>query len=213
MELSFENGSLIAHIYGETMETCEKIAHASDQQCEIHEVDQENFKYAVIWKGSEAIDFLAKQNKYIEYLQPSHPSSLITKYNLMSPDAVAPVKAHTSDSGWDLTIVRLDKTKGNVQFFSTDVSIEPPHGYYFDLVPRSSLSKTGYILANSVGIIDQSYRGPVIAALIKIDQSAPDMTLPNKCVQLILRPWYHSMMIESTLSNTIRNDGGFGSTN
>ena len=213
MNVEFENSTIVVKERCETLETCEKIAMESNLQCEIHEEEQNNFKYNVVWKGSDAIDYLNKKSEKLEYLQPMMPVGLTTKYKLLSDNAVVPTKAHASDSGWDLTVVDVHKQSGNVTFFTTNVSVEPPHGYYFDLVPRSSLSKTGYILANSVGIIDQSYRGPIIGALMKVDQSMPDLELPCKCLQLILRPWYHCSFVNESMTNTVRNDGGFGSTN
>ena len=52
------------------------------------------------------------------------------------------------------------------------------------LVPRSSISKTGYMLANSVGVIDRTYTGNVLVPLIKVDKSMPDLILPARVVQL-----------------------------
>jgi deoxyuridine 5'-triphosphate nucleotidohydrolase len=212
MEVNFENCTLSVSQNCENIKTCEDIAHSSNLQCEIHENENDQFKYSVVWKGSDAIDHLANKMQKLEMLQPLVPVGLMAKVKLLSSTAVMPKKANTSDSGWDLVITKIHKKIGNVTFFSTEVSIEPPHGYYFDLVPRSSLSKTGYIMANSVGIIDQSYRGPIIAALMKVDPNAEELKLPCKCVQLILRPWYNCLMKQEELTHTQRNDGGFGST-
>ena len=78
--------------------------------------------------------------------------------------AVFPTKSRMSDAGYDLTIIKLLKTKGNVHFYTTGLTIIPEYGYYFNLHPRSSISKTGYMLANSTGIIDSTYTGPLIIA-------------------------------------------------
>ena len=209
----FEGSQLIAETYVETEEKASQIAEETNLMCEIHETENKNLKYKVVWKGSETIDLFDKYKVKADMLQPIYPVGLQFKYNLMSKDAVCPTKAHCSDSGWDLTVLKKTKTNGMVSFYSTEVSVEPPHGYYFDLVPRSSLSKTGYMLANSVGIIDQSYRGPIIAALIKVDPDAKELELPNKCVQIILRPWFNAIGINATLESSSRGDGGFGSTN
>jgi deoxyuridine 5'-triphosphate nucleotidohydrolase len=130
-----------------------------------------------------------------------------------TPEAFAPSKTRSSDSGYDLTIVKLLKTVGNVYWYTTEISVQPPFGYYFDVVPRSSLSKTGYILANSVGVIDSSYTGHIIVVLIKIDNNAPDIQLPFKPVQMIPRSIEHFTPVQvETLEETDRGDGGFGST-
>ena len=97
--------------------------------------------------------------------------------------------------------------------YDTGIAVQPPWGYYFELVGRSSISKTGYIVANSVGIIDASYTGSLKVALIKINKDAPDLELPARLVQLIPRQLVHMEAIEvNDLAHTQRAGGGFGST-
>lgn len=128
-------------------------------------------------------------------------------------DAVPPKKVRASDSGYDVTILEEIKCIGNVHFYTTGIKVKPEYGWYFEMVPRSSISKTGYILANSVGTIDQSYVGEVIVALMKVDSSANDLELPCKVTQIIPRPIIHKEFLETdNLEETERGDGGFGST-
>lgn len=128
-------------------------------------------------------------------------------------NAQLPHKTRASDSGHDLTLIKLEKRIGNIELYDTGIKVKPPYGYYFDLVPRSSIIKTGYILANSVGIIDQSYLGNILVPLIKTDKSTPDLELPSKLVQLIPRPIVHIEFEEvNDFNATDRNSGGFGST-
>lgn len=135
-------------------------------------------------------------------------------YCLKETSAVAPSKTRESDAGYDLTLISVNKVIGNTTFYDTGVALEPPKGMYFDLVPRSSISKTGYVLANSIGIIDNEYRGNVLVALTKLDKDAPDLTLPNRLVQIIPR---YSMHLEcqpkEELVSTERDTKGFGSSN
>ena len=87
------------------------------------------------------------------------------------------------------------------------------NGYYFELVPRSSISKTGYSLANNIGIIDQNYRGEIIVALRKNDEKADDLILPCKIAQLIPKQWFNMVFEEDVnITETVRDTGGFGST-
>ena len=97
--------------------------------------------------------------------------------------------------------------------FTVDLGFkaEPNHGYM--LVPRSSLSKTPLRLANSIGIIDKNYRGKV---MVKVDNiSNEDFTMAEgKCYFQIVAfngvlPRYS---LVSSVSETKRGDGGFGST-
>ena len=100
--------------------------------------------------------------------------------------------------------------------YDTGIKIEVDEGYYTEIVPRSSISKFGYILANNIGIIDNHYRGNLMIALTKIADDAPEIVLPFKCCQLIVRKQIYSNLIEITddtlLTETDRNTGGFGST-
>ena len=97
--------------------------------------------------------------------------------------------------------------------YDTGIKVQPAFGWYFDLVPRSSISKTGYMLANSIGVIDRTYVGPVLVPLRKVDPHAPDLELPARLVQIIPRPIVHIQWEEvEALDETARGAGGFGST-
>ena len=121
-----------------------------------------------------------------------------------------------SDAGYDLTIISLYKTFSNkTKLYDTGIKIDIPNGYYVEIVPRSSISKSGYMLSNSIGIIDQGYKGNLYVALTKIDDEMPDLTLPFKCCQLLIKKQIYSKFYETNeqLENSNRNIGGFGSTN
>lgn len=140
------------------------------------------------------------------------------KISLVHPDAVVPSKAHVDDVGHDLTLISLAKTFDNgVQLYDTGIRVEPPEGYYVEIVPRSSISKSAYMLANSVGIVDPGYRGNLFVALRKMDPAAPDLELPCKIAQLIVRraetsvPPIH-VVFDMDETATARGTGGFGSS-
>ena len=84
------------------------------------------------------------------------------KVSLMSENAVVPTRGHDTDTGYDLTFTGWDRIEGDVVFFKTDLQLEPPSGYYFEVVPRSSISNLPLQMANSIGVIDQDYRGEVL---------------------------------------------------
>ena len=191
-------------------------------------------QFKVEWSGPQALDFLSKiydgskinlNRKYDDYLNWSlWRPSLMGRGNLGAffegarwaktrKDAVPPSKERASDSGFDLTLLEVVKTYGNVGLYDTGIKIRPPYGWYFDLVPRSSIIKSGYMLANSIGVIDMSYTGPILVPLIKVDPTAPDLLLPNRLVQIIPRPFINIELVEvSDLSETSRGSGGFGSS-
>ena len=135
------------------------------------------------------------------------------KINKCKNNAIVPSKTRASDSGYDITIIDIVKDYGKTKLYGTGLKIQPSFGWYLDLVPRSSIVKSGYILTNSVGIIDRTYCGELMVALTKIDDSKPDIELPLKIAQIIPRQISHLDILNvDSLEETDRGEGGFGST-
>lgn len=83
------------------------------------------------------------------------------KIKKLSENAVIPSYAKNGDAGLDLTATsRVYDEFGNVSY-GTGLAFEIPKGYLGLLFPRSSNCKKDLILSNSVGILDNSYRGEV----------------------------------------------------
>jgi hypothetical protein len=83
-----------------------------------------------------------------------------------------------------------------------------PSAYY--LYPRSSISKSSFRLANSVGIIDRGYRGNVGAYF---DCKEGEIEEGQRLVQICsptLDPFH--VVLTDTLTMTDRGEKGFGST-
>ncbi len=138
------------------------------------------------------------------------------KYKLVHPNAVAPIKDNPSDAGYDFHLVELKEYKNGVYMYDTGVEIQLPIGYFGILVGRSRIAKTGFMLANSVGIIDNGYRGTIMAGLIKVGGQGSltdELKLPNKLVQLILMKQTDFELEKcEELDSTVRGDkGGLGS--
>jgi dUTP pyrophosphatase len=133
---------------------------------------------------------------------------------LKNDDAILPTKGTSLSVGYDLTCISVHKKLSNkTTLYDTGVTVNPPPGYYTEIIPRSSLSKTGYILSNSIGVIDPDYRGNLLVALTKIDDDVQDIELPFNKVQLVLKK-YENYKISQVfeLNETERGDGAFGST-
>jgi len=167
---------------------------------------------------------------------------MTTKVVLLDSKAELPVRAHETDTGYDIKFIGFEKIVGDVIFFKTGLSIQPPPGHYFEVVPRSSISKLPLELANSVGIIDEHYRGEIMVpvrvthsvmgtdpknvsfpnGIVRMFNSRPStmagvaqLVLQRKPVmfQMILRQRLDSDFTQvSELDDTERGDGGFGST-
>jgi dUTP pyrophosphatase len=134
-------------------------------------------------------------------------------------------KAFASDVGYDLTCVSIDHKSDGRFMLDLGVKVQSPEGHYMELVPRSSFSKSGFVMANSLGIIDTDYRGNVFLPAIPCDtqsrsightphiDKARELFLHKKVAQLILKKKkdckVHFGKVET---NTERGEGGFGST-
>lgn len=72
----------------------------------------------------------------------------LSRFKVVRKDsrAILPSKKRASDVGYDLTIISKVKDLGSVTaLYDTGLIIQPPPGYYIEVVPRSSLSKSGYL--------------------------------------------------------------------
>lgn len=126
-----------------------------------------------------------------------------------------------NDSGFDLFVSQ------DIYFYPNTTKLVPlgirccpkfNSGYY--LYPRSSIYKTPFRLANSVGIIDMNYRGEIMAAIDcvnnKDNQSEIILKKGTRICQLChpsLQPMNIIFVNDfSIYENTNRGTGGFGST-
>jgi deoxyuridine 5'-triphosphate nucleotidohydrolase len=197
------------------------------QDIEYDIINDGTYEHIMIGKNYYKNKFLNKlyKNATITLLTPFIKSKIlydieIKKPNIKvyktDPNAIIPTKAFEEDAGYDLTIIKKIKDfNSKTVLYDTGIKIEIDEGYYTEIVPRSSISKFGYILANNIGIIDNHYRGNLMIALTKIADDAPEIELPFKCCQLLVREQILSNLYEITdnnLTSTKRQDGGFGST-
>ena len=163
------------------------------------------------------------------------------KVKLLNEKASVPTRSHTSDSGYDLEFIGVNKIVGDVIYFSTGVAVQPSRGHYFEVVPRSSIPKLPLSMANSIGVRDENYTGEIIVpvrvhhsemgfetsrgsfanGIVSIFGVRPQnmMALGNlilakkpKLFQMIPRKRLSCDFQQEDLSDTDRGDGGFGST-
>ena len=133
------------------------------------------------------------QNKIKEHNQfGSHPNSGF--------DLAAPLSVQAEEG----TIIKVDFMVRGAMYED-----DTPIAYY--LYPRSSIVKTGFRLANSVGIIDSGYRGNLMAYfdVIKNDRIEVNQRLVQICAP-DLKPF--KVELVDSLDETERGHGGFDST-
>lgn len=137
------------------------------------------------------------------------------KIKKLDPKAVLPLYSKRGDAAMDLTAISLTKvdrdTFGYLEY-GTGLAVEIPEGYVGLLFPRSSISNSGLILSNSVGLIDSGYRGEVKFRFKHILDTAA-YKVGDRIGQIIILP-YPQIEFEEVdeLSSTDRGEGSFGST-
>ena len=141
---------------------------------------------------------------------------MIVKIKKLDSKAVTPAYAKAGDAAVDLTAISLskvDKDEFGYLEYGTGLAIEIPEGHVGLLFPRSSISNSGLILTNSVGVIDSGYRGEIKFRFKHIPDTAYYQP-GDRIGQLIIMPYPQIEFQEvEELSSTERGEGGFGSTN
>jgi len=116
------------------------------------------------------------------------------------PSAVIPSRVYPTDVGMDLVCIaeKMRTWDENNQpafiMYDTGIAVSPPEGYYMEIISRSSMSKSGWMLANGVGIVEPSYRGSINVAMVPILNGATELSLPFCLTQLVLRKTEYGTM-------------------
>ena len=173
----------------------------------------------------ESIEFLVNEcgelQKEVNEYRQQEETKLILNFKKLSPTAITPTKAHTTDAGFDLYADEdVVLWYGETAAIKTNIAIELPEGYVADVRPRSGLTlNTG--LRVHYGTIDAGYRDGVSVIsenghnyhsylkkqmFIKIPKGM-------KIAQLVILPIPEITLQEvNELSDSDRGVNGFGST-
>lgn len=140
-------------------------------------------------------------------------NELLLKFKRLSQAAVIPTRANLWDAGLDLIATRVINDKLEQIIFGTDLAVEIPDGYVGLIFPRSSIRKTDYMLANSVGVIDSGYRGEIQVTFNRITFEYGEYSIGDKIAQLVVVPVLILNPTEVTeLSSSDRGENGHGSS-
>lgn len=138
------------------------------------------------------------------------------KINRIHPDAVLPAYAHGpgEDAGLDLRSVQsLTLEPGVPQAVPTGLQLEIPPGYEGQVRPRSGLAlKHAITVPNSPGTIDPGYRGEVKVILLNLGNEPFTVAAGDRIAQLVIARYEAIEWVESDLNQSIRGEGGFGSS-
>lgn len=159
------------------------------------------------------------------------------RFKKLHPDAVVPFKTYPEDFCYDVVATSEQEIAPNVWKYGIglafeiqgkpeDLVVENEFGkellriqqdrdwnVSIDLRPRSSIYKTGMVLSNAVGTVDDLYRGEVSAIFYHVFTEMPRYRVGDRIGQIKLG---FTVPIEfeevDELGRTLRGDGGYGST-
>lgn len=127
-----------------------------------------------------------------------------------------PAYAHAGDAGMDLySAESIELEPLQRALVSTGIAVAIPLGYAGFVQPRSGLAlRSGLSLVNTPGLIDSHYRGEIKVILINLDPLTPiSIKRGDKIAQFVIQPVAYADLTEvEELDETVRGEGGFGST-
>lgn len=101
---------------------------------------------------------------------------------------------------------------GDIFMVPLGFKCEIEDGYVMKLYVRSSIGKKGLVLANGTGIIDSDYRGELFACMRNCSNDKIEINHGDRIVQAVIQKYDRCEIIEGEVNETIRGEGGFGST-
>ena len=103
---------------------------------------------------------------------------------------------------------------GETKLVHTGIAMEIPEGYVGLIYARSGIAtKRGLAPANKVGVIDSDYRGEIMVALHNHSNTTAKIDAKERIAQIVIAPYLTVNFTEvDELGNTVRGEGGFGST-
>ena len=116
------------------------------------------------------------------------------------------IKANIEES---ITLKPLERA-----MVATGLFIELPAGYEAQIRPRSGLAaKHGVTVCNSPGTIDADYRGEIKVILVNLSNNEFVINKGERIAQMVIAKYEKvELCAVEVLSETVRGEGGFGST-
>ncbi|KAG5679839.1 hypothetical protein PVAND_009376 [Polypedilum vanderplanki] len=151
----------------------------------------------------------ADNQTQVKMIEPTQ----ILRFAKLTDHAFAPIKASEKAAGFDLKSAYdcIVPAHGK-QIVKTDIQIELPSGCYGRIAPRSGLAAKNFIDIGA-GVVDEDYRGNI--GVVMFNHSDVDFHIAkgDRIAQLICERIFYPQLEEcSSLTETQRGEGGFGST-
>ncbi len=141
----------------------------------------------------DTMDFL-EYLKQQEETKLTHPLKI--NFKKLSPTAITPTKAHTTDAGFDLYADENVNLKyGDTLTIKTNIAIELPEGHVADVRPRSGLTlNTG--LRVHYGTVDAGYRDGIGIICENGNHAAMTVDVMNQLMYEITGDMSHANKID-----------------
>lgn len=140
---------------------------------------------------------------------------LVIELVKLGKTSVVPNYATDKAAGLDLHADEtLHLAPGARAAIPTGLAIAIPDGYVGLICPRSGIALTHMItVLNAPGIIDSDYRGEIKVLLVNHRDVSYLVKKGDRIAQLVITPVARvAIKVVEILGDTIRDDGGFGST-
>ena len=139
------------------------------------------------------------------------------RVKILKENAIVPTYGSEQAAGADLYACLEEPViiaPGETAFIPTGISLEVPVGCAGLIYARSGMAcKRGLAPANKVGVVDSDYRGEIIVALHNHGSAAQTVEGGERVAQFVITPVLTPVyVVADSLSETVRNQGGFGST-
>ncbi len=134
------------------------------------------------------------------------------KIKRMNPEAKIPAYAHPGDAGMDLfACAGMTLAPGETKPVPTGIQMAIPLGHVGLVWDKSGISLKG--VHRLAGVVDAGYRGEVRVVMVNLGTEPFEIKSGMKIAQMLIQPVEAPTIVESdTLDDTLRGEGGFGST-
>ena len=144
-------------------------------------------------------------------------SNYSVRIKKLDDNAIVPTYGSPYAAGADLYACSdntLEIAPHETKLIHTGIAMEIPVGYAGLIYARSGIAtKRGLAPANKVGVIDCDYRGEIMVALHNHSEKVQTIENGERIAQLVIAPYITAdFLVSDELDETVRGDGGFGST-
>ena len=139
------------------------------------------------------------------------------KFIKLKSEAVTPTYSTASAAGADLYACMggpVSIKPGETVLIHTGIAMQIPEGLVGLVYARSGIAtKRGLAPANKVGVIDSDYRGEIMVSLFNHSNIVQEIADGERIAQIVIAPYIKADFKEAeSLDETLRGEGGFGST-